>query len=185
MLQDKDRNSQGDEREGGETVQRIALDLIHFKLRKLAANIQELIALGHIPQSYGVAMSELYPAWQQVALRYLLKTERMHLPTFRRFCQHLLERQGQGHLWDGFIQPDDPVPADVEALVSAAEGGKEEEPQYPDHPGLPPVPRARTAAMMLRLYIGGLGESSDPVHQEAACVLGHVYNALKSSRRIQ
>ena len=156
-----------------------------LKLLRLIPDVLELIALDIVPQTYGLAMADLYPAFQQVALRYLRDMKRLHPATFRQFCQKLLERQCQGDLWEGFMQPEDPVPPEIEVLASLDGMGEEKARPYPEHPCLPPVPTARTAAAMLELYIANLFASPNPVCHDAAHVVGHVYNALLAANRIK
>lgn len=156
-----------------------------LQLLKLIPQMQDMIALEHIAQQYGLAMANLDPERQWKALAFLRDMRRLHFPTFKAYCEALFVSQIQGVMWSDdelFIVAQacaantSPTAKDLDAAFNAL---------YPAHPDLPALPKARTVGAVIELYIDALRKSADPIKQEAARVISHLYRELRVANRIR
>lgn len=154
------------------------------KLLDLIEPMQQMLELEQVGVSFGVAMIRLNPVMQQFALDYLTNRMKRHeIKLFQEYCNKLYMMQQQPELFplELLEQGESPVYGD-----SPQDGsGTDSVPHYPRHPYLPEIPRARSVGIMLEKYIEQLKGDPDPIRQQAASVVEHVYAELRAAKKIK
>lgn len=158
------------------------------KLLDLIEPMVQMLELGQVKVSFGVAMIRLNTEMQWAAYGYLQKQSKPQVAIFERYCDQLYMRQQQPALLpleevEQGIQPTYSAGGTQGGGVDAS--GTDSVPAYSPHPGLPKLPRGKSVGVVLEKYIEQLREDSDPVRQEAARVLEHVYSDLRASNKIK
>lgn len=157
------------------------------KLLDLIPPMVKLLELDHTRVSCGVAMIKLNPEMQMGAFDYLMnlmKTSRPHVATFERYCDQLYMIQQQRPLFplDALAEG---LPLTETLQTSSGSGSTDSVPAYSTHPRLPKLPRGRNVGIVLERYIAQLKKDNDPVRQEAARVLEHLYAGLRATGKIK
>jgi ParB/RepB/Spo0J family partition protein len=160
------------------------------KLLDLIEPMVQMLELGQVKVSFGVAMIRLNTEMQWAAYGYLQKEARPQVASFERYCDQLYMRQQQATLLpleefeQGLPSAYSTGPSGT-GDAGAENSGTESVPAYSPHPGLPKLPRGKSVGIVLEKYIEQLREDSDPVRQEAARVVEHVYGELRAANKIR
>ena len=156
------------------------------KLLDLIDPMQQMLEMEQIGVSFGVAMIKLNPEMQQIAIKYLREMRRADIKTFQRHCHKLYMMQQQLTLFPlEEVERGLPSAYSSGPLAGEESGSTESVPTYAAHPSLPKLPRGKSVGTVLETYIEQLKGDSDPVRQEAARVLEHVYGELRAAKKIK
>jgi ParB/RepB/Spo0J family partition protein len=139
-------------------------------LLDLIPEVQILIRGGSLALGYAEAMVDLDANRQSIAMRYFSESRRPTLTEFRALCGELLAAQSQDSLFD------------FDCFMVAQEVAQPEEAtvtkRYPTKKNLPPMKGAVSVGLAFERYIAELMQSGDEELQDAAAVVGTVYDSL-------
>lgn len=141
-----------------------------LSLLQLVPQAQHLIASGQMKVGFGLAMVNLEPNRQQIALKALAQAKT--LVQFRQLCGQLQAAQASESLFDWREFMSETIRADEKQAAQASAR------RFPVADNLPPFPLIKGVALSIETYLADL--LSAGLDDEAA-VVGKVYEGLLAS----
>lgn len=146
-----------------------------LSLLDLLPEVQALLRKQQIALAFGEVMAPLDSNRQRIALQYLTGADKPLLREFRAIVGQLLAEQAQEPLFDAALS--------TQFIQEAVDSHNRERAEllkrrFPVDPNLPQMERDGTIGGTFETYIKLLQASDDPYLQNAAPVVGRIYDSL-------